>query len=116
MAPRGAAGFTIMSDLEHAVLGLLNKKSYQPLKPKALARKLELPVGRYAEFRKVLRGLLKQGLIELGKNHLVKLAPQHGTATGTFRRAQAGYGFVRPPVVDGLAGPEIFIPEGHTLD
>src|SRR5437660_11029363 len=103
MAPWGAAlGFTAMSDLENAVLGLLNKKSYQPLKPKALARQLEVPVGRYAEFRKVLRALLKQGLIELGKNHLVKLAPQHGAATGTFRRAEAGYGFVRPPLVAGL--------------
>jgi ribonuclease R len=105
-----------MSDLENAVLALVSRKTYQPLKPKALARRLEVPVGRYAEFRKVLRGLLKQGQIELGKNHLVRAAPPHGTTTGVFRRAEAGYGFVRPPLVDGRASPEVFIPEGHTLD
>jgi ribonuclease R len=103
-------------DLEPIVLALLNQKTYQPLKPKALAQHLRLPVKRYAEFRKVLKGLLKKGLIELSKNHLVRLAPTHGTATGTFRRAEGGYGFVRPPVVEGRAGPEIFVPQGHTGD
>jgi ribonuclease R len=105
-----------MLDLETQVLALVSKKSYQPLKPKALARKLLVPVGRYSEFRKALKDLLKQGRIELGKNHLIRPAPAHGAATGIFRRAEAGYGFVRPQVVDGLVGPEIFVPEGHTLD
>ena len=111
----GLDGFT-MSDLENAVLTLLAKKAYLPLKPKALARKLEVPVGRYAEFRKVLRALLKDGRIELGKNHLIRPAAPHGSATGTFRRAATGHGFVRPLVVDGQVSPEIFIPTGHTLD
>src|SRR5260370_41494586 len=105
-----------MSDLETAVLALLAKKSYQPLKPKALARKLDVPVGRYAEFRKVLRALLKDGRIELGKNHLIRAAAPHAVVTGTFRRAQSGHGFGRPAVVDGQVSPEIFIPPGHTLD
>jgi ribonuclease R len=105
-----------MLDLEAQVLALVGKKSYQPLKPKALARKLDVPVGRYADFRKVLRALLKDGRIELGKNHLIRPAPQHGVAAGVFRRAEAGHGFVRPPVIDGRAGPEIFIPPGYTLD
>ena len=77
-----------MSDLAIAVLALLSKKSYQPLKPKALARKPDVPIGRYAEFRKVLRALLKDGRIELGKNHLIRPAAPHGVATGTFRRTQ----------------------------
>jgi ribonuclease R len=105
-----------MSDLETAVLALVSKKSYLPLKPKALARKLDVPVNRYAEFRKVLRALLKDGRIELGKNHLIRAAAPQGVATGTFRRAEAGHGFVRPPLVDGRPGPEVFIPPGHSLD
>jgi ribonuclease R len=105
-----------MSDLESAVLALVSKKSYQPLKPKAMARRLDVPVNRYAEFRKVLRALIKRGLLEIGKNHLLRPAPPHGSATGIFRRAESGFGFVRPTAVDGHAGPEIFIPEGHTQD
>jgi ribonuclease R len=105
-----------MSDLETQVLALVAKRSYQPLKPKALARKLLVPVNRYSEFRRVLKDLLKQGRIELGKNHLIRPTTLHGTATGVFRRAGGGYGFVRPEVVDGHAGPEIFVPEGQTLD
>jgi ribonuclease R len=105
-----------MNDLEHEILSFLSKKTYQPLKPKALAQKLHLPVKRYAEFRKVLRALIKRGLVEIGKNHLLRPAPPHGSATGTFRRAEAGFGFVRPAAVDGHVGPEIFIPEGHTAD
>src|ERR1700722_17643778 len=98
-----------MSDLEPQILALVSKKTYQPLKPKALAKKLAVPVNRYSEFRKVLKSLLKQGLVELGKNHLIRTTPSHGTVTGVFRRAESGYGFVRPPIVDGLVGAEIFI-------
>jgi ribonuclease R len=105
-----------MIDLQNAVLALVSKKTYQPLKPKALAKKLGLPVGRYAEFRKVLRALFKQGLLEIGKNHFIRQAPPYGSATGTFRRAESGYGFVRPHSANGHVGPEIFIPAGHTLD
>ena len=78
MAPRG---FNTMADLEQAVLALLNKKTYQPLKPKALARKLDVPVGRYAEFRKVLRALLKQGVI---------VRPLHGFGAANAIRVTVG--------------------------
>jgi ribonuclease R len=105
-----------MSDLENSILALVSKANYQPLKPKALAGKLNVPQSRYSEFRRTLKTLLKQGQLELGKNHLIRPAPVHGAATGVFRRADAGYGFVRPPVVEGKAAPEIFIPEGQTLD
>src|SRR5439155_9648243 len=33
----------------------------------------------------------------------------HGTVTGIYRRTSTGSGFVRPHLVDGQAGPEIFI-------
>jgi ribonuclease R len=105
-----------MTDLESQVLAFVSRKTYEPLKPKALARKLNLPINRYAEFRTVLRTLIKKGLLQIGKNHFLRASPPHGTATGTFRRTEGGYGFVRPTAVDGHVGPEIFIPEGHTQD
>lgn len=105
-----------MSDLESAVLAHLAKKSYRPLKAKQLARALDVPIGRYPEFRLVLRSLLKLGRIELSKSNLIKLSSPHGSVTGSFRRAEGGYGFVRPNPIEGKAGPEIFIPQGHTQD
>jgi ribonuclease R len=105
-----------MPDLEPQILNLVSKKNYVPLKPKALARKLRVPAARYSEFRKVLKELIKQGRIALDKNHSVRNALPPGTATGVFRQSKGGYGFVRPHAVDDQVGPEIFIPQGQTLD
>src|SRR5262245_2419345 len=103
-----------MPDLEEKILAAVARKSYQPLKPKALARKLGVPPGQYRHFRQVLRDLLKQRRIEIGKNHAVRPAPPHGTATGVYRGTSAG--FVRPHTVEGHTGPEIYIPQGKARD
>src|SRR5689334_12834492 len=105
-----------MPDLETQILSLLSRKTYQPLKPKALARKLGLSSAEYGDFRRGLRALLKQGRVEIGKTHAVRPAQPHGTITGIYRRISSGAGFVRPHVVDGTAGPDIFITEGNALD
>jgi ribonuclease R len=105
-----------MAKLEDQILAALSKKNYQPLKPKALARKLGVPARQYIEFRQVLRDLVRQKRVEMGKNHTVRPTQPHGTVTGIFRRSGAGYGFVRPHAIDGKAGPEMLIREGDTLD
>jgi ribonuclease R len=105
-----------MPDLEERILAAVGRKSYQPLKPKALARKLSVPQSQYARFRQALRDLLKQGRLEIGKNHAIRLAAPFGTVTGVFRKAAAGFGFVRPHAIDGTVGAEIYIPEEHVLD
>src|SRR5712692_4451888 len=105
-----------MPNLEEQIVAALARKSYQPLKPKALARKLGLPSSRYAEFRHALRSLLKNHRAEIGKNHAVRPTQPHGTVTGIYRRTTSGFGFVRPHAIDGHAGPEILIREGNALD
>src|SRR5438445_1147274 len=105
-----------MPNLEEQIVSALARKSYQPLKPKALARKLGLPSARYAEFRQALRSLVKQNRAEMGKNHTVRPTQPHGTVTGIFRRTTSGFGFVRPHAIDGHAGLEILIREGNALD
>src|SRR5436309_9982062 len=105
-----------MTDLETQILAAVGRRTYTPLKPKALAGKLGYSGSKYAQFRSVLRELLKQGRIELGKNQTVRQAPPHGTATGVFRKAAGGFGFVRPHAVDGQVGPDIFIPEDEVGD
>jgi ribonuclease R len=105
-----------MPELEDQILALISKNSYQPLKPKALAGKLSLTRSQYGDFRRALRNLLRQGRAELGKNRTIRPAQPHGTVTGIFRRVGSGAGYVRPHAIDGSAGPEVFIPEGNTLD
>jgi ribonuclease R len=105
-----------MADLEDQILGALAQKTYRPLKPKALARKLAIPSSQYGNFRQALRDLLRERRIELGRSHTVRPVPPHGTVTGIYRRTSSGAGFVRPHVVDGHAGPEILVRESDALD
>jgi ribonuclease R len=98
-----------MPDFTEQILAAVALKSYVPLKPKALARKLNVPSKQYGEFRRALRELLKQGRVEIGKNRAVRAARPHGTVTGIYRRTSTGTGYVRPHVIDGKAGPEVLI-------
>src|SRR5439155_14147121 len=100
-----------MHDLEQQILATVSAKTYQPLKPKALARKVNHGGDGYELFKKILKDLIKQGRLELGKGNAIRPAGPHGTATGTFRKAAGGFGFVRPHPVDGKIGLDIHIPE-----
>ncbi|MCS6852611.1 MAG: ribonuclease R [Gemmataceae bacterium] len=105
-----------MAEWETLILAELSKRSYQPLKPKALARKLGVPAADYAEFRGAIKRLVREGRAEMGKNHTVRPRQPHGTVAGIFRKVGSGAGYVRPHVIEGTAPPEIFIREGHCLD
>lgn len=105
-----------MSDFTDQILHALNKPNYHPLKPKALARKLGVAAAQYGDFRRSLRELARQGRVEMGKNHTIRIRRPHGTVIGIFRRLSSGAGYVRPHAVDGQTGPEIFIRHGNTGD
>ena len=70
--------------------------NYHPVKPKALARKLEVPAGEYDAFKIALKELQRLGRVEIGKGNAVKPVGPHGTLTGIFRKAAAGFGFCAP--------------------
>ncbi len=105
-----------MSSFEDKILAAISRRNYEPVKPKALARKIGVTAPQYADFRRALRSLHRDGRIEMGKNHTVKPKPPHGTITGTYRRTSSGLGFVRPHLIEGQSGAEIRIKEEHSLD
>jgi ribonuclease R len=105
-----------MTDLKARILSEIAHPYYQPLKPKALARKLGLTGDSYPAYKAALRDLLRLGRVEVGKGNAVRAAGPHGTLTGTFRKTSAGFGFVRPNPAEGHKFPEVFIPESATLD
>ncbi|MFQ3592257.1 MAG: hypothetical protein SNJ82_03590 [Gemmataceae bacterium] len=105
-----------MANLAEQIVAYVSRKNYAPLKAKVLAGKLGLSSGQYKEFKRVLRSLLREGRLELGKNHTIRCPPQAGSLTGIFRRTQGGVGYVRPVAVSGRANTEIRIAEDHTAD
>lgn len=105
-----------MSDLQTRILSALAHPSYHAVKPKALARKLEVPPAETDAFKAALKELIRLGRIEIGKGNLVRQVGAHGTLTGIFRKAQAGFGFVRPNPEEGHRFTEVYIPEDAVRD
>ena len=104
------------TDDQAPLLALLGHPSYRPLKLKAIARKLKISQPRYLQFKAAVRELVRQGRIELRKDHTLKLTPPHGTVTGIFRSTSAGFGFVRPHVDRSHIQQDIYIPAEYTSD
>ena len=75
-----------MADLSDQILAHVRKRTYQPLEPKALARKLGVNAPQYDDFKRALRKLLRDKMLEFGKNHTIRGLAPHGSITGTFRR------------------------------
>ena len=100
-----------MPDLQTRIISAVSHPNYQPLKPKALARKLEVSGPEYNDFKKAIKELIDLGRIEISKGNAVRKVGAHGTVTGIFRKAAAGFGFVRPNPDEGHKFNEVFIPE-----
>ena len=120
-------------NLEKLIPDLVYSDDYQPLKPRAIAKKLKL-IDDEKNVKRAIKRLVKQDRLAFGAKHLVfkpKGAPQEkqgsgrvsttsersNEVTGTFRRAAAGFGFVTPQ--DSTAtdrSDDIFIPKHKTLD
>ncbi|MGL6072781.1 MAG: ribonuclease R [Fimbriiglobus sp.] len=106
-----------MSDMSARILETLSRPSYSPVKPKVLAKRMSITSDdEYAEFRKALKALVRDGRVEVGGNSTIRVVDQYGTVIGLFRRTNSGQCFVRPLNPTSTTGPDIRIREGHTLD
>ncbi len=106
-----------MPDLSTRILDLLGRPSYSPVKPKALAKRLAVPEQDYPAFRTALRELIRDGRIRVGGGSTLIAEDAHGTVVGTYRRTNAGPGYVRlDPKAGELPQPDIAIREGRELD
>lgn len=109
-----------MKDLAETILQYVQRPNYQPVKVKALARRLGVSADNYQEFRRAIKELIRQGQLAWGRNHVVRPAnaePVEGTSVvGIFHKTAAGFGFVRPHGVEKYSPKEIFIPPGGVGD
>jgi ribonuclease R len=127
-----------MPEHRDEILALVNDPGYRPVKPKGIAKKLGLSGDASESIRKTVKRMVKEGLLVYGENHLVypnagaggqesgasgqentrapNRNPEH--IVGTFRRMEAGFGFVRPEGTRASEGrdADIFIPANAAGD
>jgi ribonuclease R len=113
-------------EIEQELLELIKQPGYRPVKPRVIAKRLKLGEDELRDLKRAIKRLLKAGKVTYGANHL--LGPPLATdsakggngyrVTGVFRRADAGFGFVRPagsaPGADRTQ--DIFISAGDAGD
>jgi ribonuclease R len=102
-----------MDELNRRVLAFIAEPDYQPITLKALSKRLKVGEEGYADLRSVIKGLIKSGQVELGKDkaiHKSEPSDHKGNVVGTFRRTSKGFGFVRPAQGTGAKSEQIFIP------
>ncbi len=112
------------TELEAAVLKLVSGPKYQPVKPGVIAKKLKLPKEQLRDVKKVIKRLVKKGVLSWGSSHLVRLPDKAKSVKssdrhviGLFRRASGGFGFVHPSSAGSHSRDEdIFIPPRKMLD
>jgi ribonuclease R len=101
--------------LQSKILSHVKSDEYQPKKPVALARELQVhDDDAYPAFRQALRDLMHAGRVVLGAGGTV-MPPGQSTAknefVGTYRHNKRGFGFVVP--TDPTSREDLFIPEGE---
>lgn len=127
-----------MQEYEDAILRYVNDPKYRPVKPAAMAKKLGLEGDDVTNFRRVVKQMVKAGKLAWGPSHLVfavsalgevsgvgpspdrqaSFASSSKHVVGTFRRAEGGFGFVRPEGTPAGAGrdADIFVPANGAGD
>ncbi len=85
-----------MADFAADVLKLVSEPGYKPITLKAMSRRFQMDADDYAEFRATVKGLIKEGKLDLAKDKTLRRPDQAGMIVGLFRRSARGFGFVRP--------------------
>jgi ribonuclease R len=79
-----------MTDLPTRILEALARPSYTPVKPKVLAKRMDITSDEeYASFRIALKALIREGRVAVGGNSTLRAVDAHGTVGGIFRQTSA---------------------------
>lgn len=102
-----------LAELETRLLALVADPEYRSAKPRILAERLGLDDEHRGDLKRLIKQLVKRGELRYGANHHVEpgRGPTPGQIVGVFRRAQGGFGFVRPKGTPAAHGrnDDIFI-------
>jgi ribonuclease R len=95
------------------ILAYLKSATARPLRPRSLAKVLQIEEEEYHAFRSTLKQLVQEGRVILGTRGTVVLPAQKARPNlivGTYRQHRRGFGFVTPR--DPSTHEDLFIPEG----
>ncbi|MCC9605208.1 ribonuclease R [Blastopirellula sp. JC732] len=112
-----------LEQLEQTLLAHIQKSTYQPVKPKVIAKQLNVAEEDLKTLKRAIKRLLKKGHIVYGASHLIKRANADSGKTsksivGHFHRTAKGFGFVRPLGTPKSAEKtaDIYVPAKRTAD
>ncbi|EAQ80971.1 ribonuclease R [Blastopirellula marina] len=112
-----------LEQLEQLLLAHIQRSTYQPVKPKVIAKQLNLAEEDLKTLKRAIKRLLKKGHIAYGASHLIKRANAENakaaqTIVGGFHRTAKGFGFVRPLGTPKSAErtADIYVPAKRTSD
>src|SRR3954471_16421078 len=100
--------------IESKIMNYLRSPGGRPLRPRKLARELDVQEEEYHAFRNALRDLMRQGRVVLGGGGSVVLPTQKqgsGAIVGVYRHNRKGFGFVEPR--DPTGHEDLYIPAGE---
>ncbi|AGA25526.1 ribonuclease R [Singulisphaera acidiphila] len=104
-----------MTDPTDKVLDLVSEADYKPMTLKAMSRRLGIDPEDYPAFRAAVKGLIKDGRLEIAKDKRLSKPHTKGTIIGLFRRSAKGFGFVRPHTSKEKTD-QIYIPVDQSRD
>ncbi|MFI4874282.1 MAG: ribonuclease R [Blastopirellula sp. JB062] len=113
-----------LEQLEQLLLAHIQRPTYQPVKPKVIAKQLNLESDEDRKtLKRAIKRLRKKGHLVFGESHLIKRAKAEGakgakTIVGAFHRTAKGFGFVRPLGTPKSAErtADIYVPAKRTAD
>jgi ribonuclease R len=85
-----------MSMNQEKILEFLSKGAYGPLKLRELAKAMKIPEEEYGAFRRMVRSMLRDGLLVKIKRGRLGLPDKLNLVVGNLISAKNGYGFVVP--------------------
>jgi ribonuclease R len=83
-----------MNKDQEQILEFLSSGTYRPFKLRELAKKMEVPEGKYGSFRRTVREMLRDGLIVKVKRGRISLPHKANLVAGRLVTGKSGYGFV----------------------
>ncbi len=101
-------------EIRSRILEHVKSEDYRPVKPRGLAREMDVTEDQYPAFRHALRELMNEGRVTLGMGSAVILPAQQSKTdgfVGTYRHNRRGFGFVIPTELGDHE--DLFIPEGQ---
>ncbi len=85
-----------LPSLEQRILDFVNLPEYEPVKPRNLAKRLDIPKKRLDELRETIDRLQATGQIRVGGSGRIKPRTPAGLIAGVMRKRSSGAGYLVP--------------------